>query len=232
MRCRFPKRWRSLRVFDAVCTHCCLAEALQKNIVHRDIGARNVFIGDANTVKIGDFGMARVIPIGESSWKMKQPAKLPIRYLAPEVMEFKIFSQASDVWSFGVVQWEIMAYAQTPYDLDGVEVSQIWEFIGAGKRLKQPPVCGIVCVTCHQTCLQFAQSVDDVTKDAEDVWLAWYEIVLSCMAGEAGDRPTFAALNTSLSALLEERNAVLPAPRDIGLLVQPDADSRRESKDH
>ena len=114
---------------------------MQKNIVHRDLGARNVFVGAHNTVKIGDFGMARVIPIGEHSWKMKQPAKLPIRYLAPEAESLRVFSEASDVWSFGVVQWEIMAYAQTPYDSDGVAVNQIWEFIGAGKRLQQPPVC-------------------------------------------------------------------------------------------
>ena len=65
-------------------------------------------MSEKSQLKIGDFGMAKVIPVGMSKWKMKQGGKLPIRYLAPEVLDDKVFSQASDVWAFGVTMWEMM----------------------------------------------------------------------------------------------------------------------------
>ena len=126
---------------------------MQKNIVHRDLAVRNILIGNDNTVKIGDFGMARVIPYGETTWRMKNPAKLPIRYLSPEVMETKVFSEASDVWAFGITMWELMAYAETPYETDGIGVTQIRRFIIDGGRPRIPSVpLRVACYICFHIC--------------------------------------------------------------------------------
>ena len=127
---------------------------LQKNVVHRDLGVRNVFVGEESVLKLGDFGLARVIPIGETTWRMKNPAKLPIRYISPEAFEQKTFSQASDVWAFGITMWEIMTYADTPYDVDGIEISQLRAHVLAGGRPKRPDVCTLVelMIWAHSSC--------------------------------------------------------------------------------
>ena len=197
--------------------------------MHRDIAVRNILIGEHNTVKIGDFGMARVIPIGEHSWKMKQPAKLPIRYLAPEAESLRVFSEASDVWSFGVVQWEIMAYAETPYDVDGIEISQVRRFITDGGRPKLPSVRDCTPLLVMLMPQQFERSVEDKNGNAMLVWKAWYDVIRACMEGSPYERPPFAVLNTSLGTLFEEQSADLPALRDVGSMMHKIATVRAHS---
>ena len=58
--------------------------------------------------KLGDFGLARYLPEGQDHWLMDKSSRLPVRYMAPETVSDKRFSEASDVWSFGVTMWEIM----------------------------------------------------------------------------------------------------------------------------
>ena len=82
----------------------------QIKIVHRDIAVRNILLGENNTVKLGDFGLARYILEGDSEWKMDRAARLPVRYMAPETFVKKRFSIMSDVWSFGIALWEMMTF--------------------------------------------------------------------------------------------------------------------------
>ena len=72
--------------------------------------------------------------------------------------------------------------------------------------------------------------MDGASEVVAELWRAWYEIVLECMAGEGSARPTFASLHASLSALLEGQGTALAAPRDIGILVLQDAEHRRTQK--
>ena len=79
-------------------------------IVHRDLAARNVMLDQNNTAKVGDFGLARQGDIYEND-----AAKFPYQWTAPEAAVARKFNHKSDVWSFGIVLWEIFSLGETPY---------------------------------------------------------------------------------------------------------------------
>ncbi|NXI48635.1 IGF1R factor, partial [Rynchops niger] len=82
--------------------------------VHRDLAARNCMVSEDFTVKIGDFGMTR--DIYETDYYRKGgKGLLPVRWMSPEALKDGIFNTQSDVWSFGVVLWEIATLAEQPY---------------------------------------------------------------------------------------------------------------------
>ncbi len=78
------------------------------DIVHRDIAARNILLSHNNPVKIGDFGLTRLLPEGQDFWKLDKAGKLPVKYMSIETLTSKRFSLASDVWAFAVYMWEVM----------------------------------------------------------------------------------------------------------------------------
>ena len=76
--------------------------------MHRDISVRNILSGVGNKAKLGDFGMARRMVAGQDFWKIDRPGRPPIRYMSPESFVTSTFTEKSDVWSFGVMMWEVM----------------------------------------------------------------------------------------------------------------------------
>eukprot|EP00056_Hartaetosiga_gracilis_P014494 m.240713 g.240713 ORF g.240713 m.240713 type:complete len:1287 (-) comp15849_c0_seq1:35-3895(-) len=88
---------------------------LSQGVIHRDLACRNVLVGvDLRETKISDYGMARYL--SESDYYRKASnAKLPVRWMAPESIEDRIWTLKSDVWSFGIVMWEMCNMGQTPY---------------------------------------------------------------------------------------------------------------------
>ncbi|XP_028161883.1 tyrosine-protein kinase Fer isoform X3 [Ostrinia furnacalis] len=134
-----------------------------KNCIHRDLAARNCLVGDDNIVKISDFGMSREEEEYIVSGGMKQ---IPIKWTAPEALNFGKYTSLCDVWSYGVLMWEIFSKGDTPYA--GMSNSRAREKIDAGYRMPAPEGC------------------------AEDV----YALMLRCWEYEADKRPHFHQIYT------------------------------------
>ena len=105
--------------------------------VHRDIAARNILLSSEKRCKIGDFGMSR--DTHESRYYRSQGGMVPLRWAAPEALELGKYSEASDVWSFGILAYEIWTNAACPYG-DWTN-QQVWLQVSTGYRLPCPDTC-------------------------------------------------------------------------------------------
>ncbi|XP_035829470.1 focal adhesion kinase 1 [Aplysia californica] len=143
-----------------------------KKFVHRDIAARNVLVSAHDCVKLGDFGLSRWVE--EQSYYKASKGKLPIKWMAPESINFRRFTTASDVWMFGVCIWEILMYGVKPFQ--GVKNNDVIGKIEAGERLPLPPGCPP----------------------------SLYNLMCSCWQYEPSKRLSFADLKTWLYEILEE----------------------------
>ncbi|XP_018651064.1 tyrosine kinase [Schistosoma mansoni] len=103
-----------------------------KQYVHRDLAARNCLVDSSLTVKIGDFGLCRDV-YGHNYYHKTSHAKLPIRWMAPESLQTAYFTTQSDVWSYGVVLWEIVTMACLPYR--GMSHEEVVKYVLSGKTL-------------------------------------------------------------------------------------------------
>ncbi|KAH8876014.1 molluscan insulin-related peptide(s) receptor [Schistosoma japonicum] len=103
-----------------------------KQYVHRDLAARNCLVDSHLTVKIGDFGLCRDV-YGRNYYHKTSHGKLPIRWMAPESLQTAYFTTQSDVWSYGVVLWEIVTMACLPYC--GMSHEEVVRYILSGKTL-------------------------------------------------------------------------------------------------
>ncbi|XP_021933765.1 tyrosine kinase receptor Cad96Ca-like isoform X2 [Zootermopsis nevadensis] len=109
-----------------------------KGIIHRDLAARNILVGENHICKVADFGFARDI-ISSHVYERKSEGRLPIRWMAPESLYDNIFSVKSDVWSFGVLIWEIVTLGSTPYP--GLAAAEVMRRVRDGYRLDKPEHC-------------------------------------------------------------------------------------------
>ena len=101
--------------------------------VHRDLAARNVFVSSDFTAKIGDFGLSRIHE--DSEYYISRNATISIRWSSPEALEERRFSEQSDVWSFGVLLYEIWSHGAIPYE--GLTAKAVWTKVIKGLRLQQ-----------------------------------------------------------------------------------------------
>ncbi|XP_048085952.1 protein tyrosine kinase 2aa isoform X13 [Alosa alosa] len=152
-----------------------LAYLESKRFVHRDIAARNVLVSSTDCVKLGDFGLSRYME--DSSYYKASKGKLPIKWMAPESINFRRFTSASDVWMFGVCMWEILMYGIKPFQ--GVKNNDVIGRIENGERLAMPPNCPPTL----------------------------YSLMTKCWAYDPSKRPRFTELKTQLSTILEEEKA-------------------------
>ncbi|KAM6906319.1 ephrin type-A receptor 7 isoform 2-T2 [Lycodopsis pacificus] len=129
--------------------------------VHRDLAARNILVNSNLVCKVSDFGLSRVIDddpeaVYTTTGKMQdimhliftpatdlhfteQGGKIPVRWTAPEAIQYRKFTSASDVWSYGIVMWEVMSYGERPYwDMSNQDVIKAIE---EGYRLPAPMDC-------------------------------------------------------------------------------------------
>ncbi|XP_026128953.1 tyrosine-protein kinase SYK isoform X2 [Carassius auratus] len=111
----------------------------EHNFVHRDLAARNVLLVTQHYAKISDFGLSKALAEEENYYKAKGHGKWPLKWYAPECMNYLKFSSKSDVWSFGVLMWEAFSYGQKPYK--GMKGNEVIQMIENGERMSAPADC-------------------------------------------------------------------------------------------
>ncbi|PFX13364.1 Tyrosine kinase receptor Cad96Ca [Stylophora pistillata] len=138
-----------------------------KSIIHRDLAARNVLVGQKETCKVKDFGMARDVQL-ENIYERKTKGRLPVKWTAYEALLYGTYTTKSDVWSYGVVLYEIFTIGGSPYpQTDGRKIANLLQ---QGYRMPKP------------------QHVDDKL----------YQIMMRCWQNDPDARPTFTSLKNQL----------------------------------
>uniref|UniRef100_A0A8C6UF60 receptor protein-tyrosine kinase n=1 Tax=Neogobius melanostomus TaxID=47308 RepID=A0A8C6UF60_9GOBI len=140
--------------------------------VHRDVAARNILVNSNLVCKVSDFGMSRVLEDDPEAAYTTRGGKIPIRWTAPEAIAYRKFTSASDVWSYGIVMWEVMSYGERPYwDMSNQDVIKA---IDEGYRLPPPMDCPV----------------------------ALHQLMLDCWQRERADRPKFGQIVNMLDKLI------------------------------
>ena len=116
---------------------CALSFLSDKNLVHRDIAARNCLVGPGLIIKLADFGLAR--GTGSDLYYRKLGGTMPIRWMPPEAIFDGKYSVRSDVWSFGVIIWEVFTFGQMPFY--GRSNEEVLEESKEGRHLPLPNGC-------------------------------------------------------------------------------------------
>uniref|UniRef100_A0A3B5LJU9 receptor protein-tyrosine kinase n=1 Tax=Xiphophorus couchianus TaxID=32473 RepID=A0A3B5LJU9_9TELE len=120
--------------------------------IHRDLAARNILVNSNLVCKVSDFGLSRVLEDDPDAAYTTSGGKIPIRWTAPEAIAYRKFSSSSDVWSYGVVMWEVMSYGERPYwNLTNRDVIKSVE---EGYRLPAPMGCPAALHTLMLDCWQ------------------------------------------------------------------------------
>ncbi|KAI0983354.1 hypothetical protein GJ496_010480 [Pomphorhynchus laevis] len=157
-----------------------------KGFVHRDLAARNVLVASIYQVKVSDFGLSRAMT--NNVYSQSTPGRIPIKWYAPEAIEYGRFTSKSDVWSFGVTLWEIFSGGKHPYgDMAGPNVLKMLKQNG---RLERPIKCSI----------------------------STYNLMLSCWNYDEHKRPTFSEINQYFLNNCEFQSAIrlsLPGNEDV-----------------
>ncbi|XP_018886546.1 ephrin type-A receptor 1 isoform X4 [Gorilla gorilla gorilla] len=141
------------------------------NYVHRDLAARNILVNQNLCCKVSDFGLTRLLDDFDGTYET-QGGKIPIRWTAPEAIAHRIFTTASDVWSFGIVMWEVLSFGDKPYG--EMSNQEVMKSIEDGYRLPPPVDCPAPL----------------------------YELMKNCWAYDRARRPHFQKLQAHLEQLL------------------------------
>ncbi|XP_059378114.1 vascular endothelial growth factor receptor 3-like isoform X3 [Carassius carassius] len=173
--------WKTpLTIEDLICYSFQVARGMEflgsRKCIHRDLAARNILLSENNVVKICDFGLARDI-YKDPDYVRKGNARLPLKWMAPESIFDKVYTSQSDIWSFGVLLWEIFSLGASPYP--GIQIDEDFcNRLKDGTRMRAP---------------------DNASPEI-------YGIMLACWQGEPRERPTFPALVEILGDLLQENS--------------------------
>ncbi|XP_052054421.1 ephrin type-A receptor 5 isoform X7 [Apodemus sylvaticus] len=146
--------------------------------VHRDLAARNILINSNLVCKVSDFGLSRVLEDDPEAAYTTRGGKIPIRWTAPEAIAFRKFTSASDVWSYGIVMWEVVSYGERPYwEMTNQDVIKAVE---EGYRLPSPMDCPA----------------------------ALYQLMLDCWQKDRNSRPKFDEIVNMLDKLIRNPSSL------------------------
>lgn len=123
-----------------------------KKIVHRDLAARNILVDESCVLKIADFGLTRNVA-DTDYYRKTTDGRLPVKWMAPEALFDRKYSSKSDLWSYGVLLWEIFTLGCNPYPT--VPVENLFQLLRAGHRMEKPPYSSIELYTIMLRCWQY-----------------------------------------------------------------------------
>ncbi|CAH3146247.1 unnamed protein product [Pocillopora meandrina] len=150
----------------------------ENKVVHRDLAARNVLVADGNVCKITDFGMARDVQ-GSNIYTMKAGGRIPAKWTAYEALSYGIYTTQSDVWSYGIVLYEIFTLGGEPYP--GIKARDIANLLEKGFRMRRPR---------------------QLDKEL-------FSVMFSCWNEDPKKRPTFGTLQEALEKIEKEQTGYL-----------------------
>ncbi|XP_076755260.1 protein kinase receptor Ret oncogene [Xylocopa sonorina] len=142
-------------------------------LVHRDLAARNVLLAADKLCKISDFGLTRDV-YEDDAYLKRSKGRVPVKWMAPESLADHVYTSKSDVWSFGVLLWELVTLGASPYP--GVDVHNLYNLLKAGYRMERP-------LNCSQQL---------------------YKLMISCWHQEPAMRPSFKELASYWEKMLED----------------------------
>ncbi|XP_076803502.1 tyrosine-protein kinase SYK-like [Clavelina lepadiformis] len=130
-----------------------MAYLAHQNVVHRDLASRNILLVTEMYIKISDFGMSRILQDSENYYTASKPGSWPLRWYAPEALEYYKFTSKTDVWSFGITLWEAMSYGGRPYR--GMKGVDLLEMLRMGHRLERPRSCSSAIYSLMLHCWEY-----------------------------------------------------------------------------
>jgi serine/threonine protein kinase len=154
----------------------------KQKYVHRDLAARNCLLDSSLFVKIADFGLSRDIYEKDYYRIGSDVCKLPIKWMSPESIQKKIFNTETDIWSYGVLVWELFTRGMTPYS--NIDNNLLFYNLENGYRLPKPQSCPV----------------------------SIYTILLKCWSKSPKSRPDFATLSEQIECIIgslpEDQNLI------------------------
>ncbi|XP_031350288.1 proto-oncogene tyrosine-protein kinase receptor Ret [Photinus pyralis] len=143
-------------------------------LVHRDLAARNILLAAEKVCKISDFGLTRDIYQDDAYFK-RSKGRVPIKWMAPESLSDHVYTNKSDVWSFGILIWELVTLGASPYP--GIVVQSLFHLLKTGYRMERPENCSVVL----------------------------YKVMRSCWSLDPEKRPTFSELSMKFEKMLADK---------------------------
>uniref|UniRef100_A0A6Q2Y4N7 receptor protein-tyrosine kinase n=1 Tax=Esox lucius TaxID=8010 RepID=A0A6Q2Y4N7_ESOLU len=150
------------------------------NYVHRDLAARNILVNSNLVCKVSDFGLSRFLEddTSDPTYTSALGGKIPIRWTAPEAIQYRKFTSSSDGWSYGIVMWEVMSYGERPYwDMSNQDVINAIE---QDYRLPPPMDCPS----------------------------ALHQLMLDCWQKDRNNRPKFSQIVNNLDKMIRNPNSL------------------------
>ncbi|XP_040915271.1 tyrosine-protein kinase JAK2a [Toxotes jaculatrix] len=162
-----------------------------KRYIHRDLATRNILVESEMRVKIGDFGLTKVLPQDKEYYTVKEPGESPIFWYAPESLTESKFSVASDVWSFGVVLYELFTYSDKNYSPPAVFMEKM-----GNEKQGQMIVYHLIDLLKQGYRLP---APDNCPKEI-------HKIMTECWNSDPRLRPTFKTLTHSVETVRDSKN--------------------------
>ncbi|KAJ8372631.1 hypothetical protein AAFF_G00280470 [Aldrovandia affinis] len=179
-----------------------------RQCIHRDLAARNILLTQGRVAKICDFGLARDIT-SDSSYVVKGNARLPVKWMSPESIFDCVYTLESDVWSYGILLWEIFSLGSSPYP--GMPVSSVfYRKIRDGYRMREPEFAPSHMYEVMRCCW-----------DADPLKRPSFQKIVANLEAQLTDHTKHIYMNFSCNSPCDQRGAHSERLSSVGSITQP-----------